>query len=66
MRRWSLILCVFLALGSCSCIWDSDSLAREAKAIPDVVAVITGRFERNPPLLKRVEGHAGDAPLEGF
>ena len=54
MRRWSLILCVFLALGSSACIWDSDTLAREAKAIPDVVAVITGRFERNPPLYYEV------------
>jgi tetratricopeptide (TPR) repeat protein len=32
-----------------ACIWDSDTLAAEAKGLPDVVAVITGRFERNPP-----------------
>ena len=41
------------------CIWDTDTLANEAKGLPDVVQVITGRFARNPPLfyemrLKRV------------
>ncbi|MDQ2731015.1 MAG: hypothetical protein M3Y56_05100, partial [Armatimonadota bacterium] len=29
---------------------DSDTLAHQAKQLPDVVRVITGRFERNPPL----------------
>ncbi len=29
---------------------DSDSLANEAQGLPDVVRVVTGRFERNPPL----------------
>jgi hypothetical protein len=29
---------------------DSDALAIQAKKLPDVVRVITGRFERNPPL----------------
>jgi tetratricopeptide (TPR) repeat protein len=33
-----------------ACLWDSDTLASEAKGIPDVIQVITGRFERNPPL----------------
>lgn len=33
-----------------SCAWDSDTLAAEAKGLPDVVQIITGRFERNPPL----------------
>ncbi|HEY0072872.1 MAG TPA: hypothetical protein VGB77_02135 [Abditibacteriaceae bacterium] len=32
------------------CAWDSDTLAAEAKGLPDVVQIITGRFERNPPL----------------
>lgn len=54
MRRCSLIvgLCV-LALSPlplAACLWDSDTLATEAKGIPEVVNVITGRFERNPPL----------------
>lgn len=29
---------------------DSDALAIQAKKLPDVVRVVTGRFERNPPL----------------
>jgi hypothetical protein len=31
-----------------ACIWDSDTLAAEARGIPDVIAVIVGRFERQP------------------
>ena len=53
----SLLLCV--AQTAFGCLWDMDTLANEAKGLPDVVQVITGRFERNPPLyyeirLKRV------------
>jgi len=33
-----------------ACIWDRDTLAAEAKGLPDTVAVVTGRFDRNPPL----------------
>lgn len=33
-----------------ACLWDRDTLDHEAKGIPDVVQMITGRFERNPPL----------------
>ena len=33
-----------------ACIWDTDTLAQEARAFPDLVSVITGRFPRNPPL----------------
>jgi hypothetical protein len=32
-----------------ACAWDSDTLAMEAKGVPDTVKVIAGRFERNPP-----------------
>jgi hypothetical protein len=32
-----------------ACIWDSDTLAAEAKGLPGVAYIITGRFERNPP-----------------
>jgi tetratricopeptide (TPR) repeat protein len=38
------------AAHSCLNDRDSDSLEYEAQAFPDTVAVITGRFERNPPL----------------
>ncbi|MBI1375597.1 MAG: hypothetical protein GC159_23035 [Phycisphaera sp.] len=33
-----------------ACLWDSDTLATEAKGLPGVVDIIVGRFERNPPL----------------
>lgn len=33
-----------------ACLNDRDTLAEEIKGLPDVVQVITGRFERNPPL----------------
>jgi hypothetical protein len=39
-----------LAGRAAACLWDYDTLAAEATAKPDLVRVITGRFERNPPL----------------
>ncbi|MBV9470881.1 MAG: hypothetical protein JO316_16520 [Abitibacteriaceae bacterium] len=33
-----------------ACLQDRDTLADEARGLPDVVQVITGRFPRNPPL----------------
>lgn len=33
-----------------ACLWDSDTLAAEAKGLPEALRIITGRFERNPPL----------------
>src|SRR5258708_14569507 len=33
-----------------ACIWDSDTLDHELKKFPGIEQVITGRFERNPPL----------------
>jgi hypothetical protein len=33
-----------------ACLWDRDTADAEARGIPEVVHVITGRFERNPPL----------------
>ena len=32
-----------------ACIWDTDTLAMEAKAFPGIAEVLTGRFERLPP-----------------
>ncbi len=43
-----LLLCI--AVGARACLWDYDTLAMEAKGLPDVVQIISGRFERNPPL----------------
>ena len=45
------VACLVVLSAAClGCIWDSDTLAHEAKGIPNVIAVTTGRFERNPPL----------------
>jgi hypothetical protein len=32
-----------------ACLWDRDTLAGEARGLPDVVRVLTGRFGRHPP-----------------
>src|SRR5690606_12298956 len=50
-----------------ACLWDRDTPAEEASGIPEVVAVLTGRFERNPPLyyqirLARVTTHLQSHP----
>ncbi len=51
-----------LPLSVAACLWDRDTPANEAKGMPEVVAVLTGRFARNPPLfyemrLARVKAH---------
>ncbi len=38
------------AMPAHACINDRDTLAEEIKGLPDVAQIITGRFERNPPL----------------
>jgi hypothetical protein len=35
-------------------LWDDDTLRAEATGLPNVLEVITGRFERNPPLYYEV------------
>lgn len=37
-----------------ACLNDRDTLAEEIKGLPDVVQVVTGRFERDPPLYYRM------------
>jgi hypothetical protein len=54
----SLTMGLFFGLASCAtasaCLWDRDTLATEESAkrrrTLEIVRVITGRFERNPPL----------------
>jgi hypothetical protein len=41
---------MLLAMQAWACLWDYDTVAAEAAAKPDLADVITGRFERNPPL----------------
>lgn len=54
MKRVTLLsaaLCIGV-LGSAAraCLNDRDTLAQEARGLPDALQVVTGRFERNPPL----------------
>jgi hypothetical protein len=52
MRHSALLLPLLLVSTAQACLndRDSDSLAIQAKKLPDTLRVITGRFERNPPL----------------
>ena len=63
MRRvlTAMALLLGLPLSVAACLWDRDTPVDEARGLPEVVAVLTGRFERNPPLfyemrLERVDG----------
>jgi len=44
------ILCTILATTAHACLWDRDTLAAEAKGLPGITEIITGRFDRFPPL----------------
>ncbi|HEY3330867.1 MAG TPA: hypothetical protein VGK19_12640 [Capsulimonadaceae bacterium] len=47
----TLLLTIFLATAPANaCLNDRDTLAEEIKGLPEVTQIITGRFERNPPL----------------
>lgn len=50
-----------------ACLWDRDTPYHEAMEMPEVVAALTGRFPRNPPLyyemrLDRVEAELRSRP----
>jgi hypothetical protein len=70
-------LLTFLLLGlpmaSLACFNDRDTLAEEVRRSPDVTRVITGRFERNPPLYYRMridriaaKAARGPIPIDEF
>jgi hypothetical protein len=69
MRRalTALVLLLGLPLSVAACLWDRDTPVDEARGLPEVVAVLTGRFERNPPRfyemrLERVTDHLQSHP----
>ena len=69
MRRalTALALLLGLPLTAAACLWDRDTPIDEARGLPEVVAVLTGRFQRNPPLfyemrLERVRDHLQSHP----
>lgn len=50
--RFGLVLWLLLIIiPARACLWDSDTLETEAKGLPGILKIITGRFERNPPPL---------------
>lgn len=44
------ILSVLVVQSVSACLWDRDTLAMEAEAFPGITEIITGRFDRFPPL----------------
>ncbi len=63
----AIVLLLAVPLSVAACLWDRDTPADEARGLPEVVAALTGRFPRNPPLyyemrLKRVTAHLKDHP----
>ena len=69
LRRCSsvVIFVLFVASSLNACLWDRDTPQHEADDMPDVVAAIMGRFQRNPPLyyemrLTRVAKHLQEHP----
>lgn len=49
MRRLIFAVLLLLPQTSRACLQDRDTLAQEARGLPDVVQTVTGRFPRNPP-----------------
>ncbi len=68
MRRTLMALAVLLGLPLTvvACLWDRDTPAQEAKGLPEVVAVLTGRFERNTPLFYEMRLTRVSAQLQSF
>ena len=66
MRRalTALALLLGLPLGVAACLWDRDTPAEEAKGMPEIVAVLTGRFERKPPLFYEMRLRRVTAEIE--
>ncbi|MBO6513184.1 MAG: hypothetical protein JJ974_04385 [Phycisphaerales bacterium] len=61
------LVCSILAVTAHACLWDRDTLATEARGLPGITEIITGRFDRFPPLfyemrLERVTGELADDP----
>ena len=72
MNRALIVFALLLVppLSVAACLWDRDTPASEAAGMPEVVAVLTGRFERNPLLyydmrLARVSAELRKGPRGG-
>lgn len=61
------LVCSVLAVTAHACLWDRDTLAAEARGLPGITEIITGRFDRFPALfyemrLERVVGEIQPEP----
>ncbi|WP_197167684.1 hypothetical protein [Neorhodopirellula pilleata] len=56
MKNYAFVIALFMGLPTAAfaCLWDRDTPTEEASGMPEVVAVVTGRFPRNPPLYYRM------------
>ena len=66
------ILSVLVVQSASACFWDRDTLAMEAEHFPGITEIITGRFDRFPPLYyemrlervaKQLESHPDNLEL---
>ncbi len=69
ISAFAALMLLLMPAPSRACAWDSDTLEQEARGLPDVVQIVTGRFERNPPLyyemrLKRVAAELAHDPAK--
>jgi len=46
----AIVLCMAPSTPCSACLWDDDTLRTEAKGLPGIAEILTGRIERNPPL----------------
>jgi hypothetical protein len=53
------LLLSLLPAAALACLWDHDTLRYEAKGLPGVIEITTGRFDRFPPLSLRPRRGAG-------
>jgi hypothetical protein len=65
--RTAVAIMIGMQLSAVACLWDRDTPAQEARGIPEVVDVLTGRFPRYPSLyyemrLVRVARHLQSHP----
>lgn len=61
----SFLLCMLpTAPAARACIWDDDSLRTEAQGLPGLTEIITGRFDRFPPLYFEMRLARSRAELE--
>jgi hypothetical protein len=68
--KWAAPISLTIALAAmgvpvAACLWDHDTLRAEARGLPGLAEVITGRFERNPPLYYEMRLERAARDIEG-